>query len=319
MFWFASKLKDPSLLWVERSRLLNNGAQKEVNDRLLPAAMLWSGGIAMSQITEPKSRAWVGHGKSPVALMRSSWTDPNAIYVGLKAGSPSVSHAHMDVGSFVLEADGVRWAMDFGMQDYNSLETKGVKLWESGQNSQRWQVYRYSNLVHNTLTVNNELQKVGGKAPITSSSANPVFTSATTNLTELYKGLLAKADRGIAIVNQDNVVVRDELESGSTEATVRWSLLTAADVNITGKNQAELTKNGKKLILQVQEPAEVSLKTGSTEPPHDYDAPNPGTTLVSFEVTMPANTKQALTVLLIPEKAAAKATQPVGPLASWPR
>jgi hypothetical protein len=319
MFWFASKVKDPSLLWVERSRLLNNGAQKEVNDRLLPAAIFWSGGIAMSRITEPKSKIWVGRGKSPVALMRSSWTDPNAIFVGLKAGTPSASHAHMDVGSFVMEADGIRWAMDFGMQDYNSLETKGVKLWDGAQNSQRWQVYRYANFVHNTLTVNNELQKVAGKAPITSSSTNPAFTSATTDLTELYKGLLAKANRGIAIVNQDHVVVRDELETGSNEATVRWSLLTAADVNITDKNRAELTKNGKKLILQIQEPAEVSLKTGSTEPPHDYDAPNPGTVLVSFEVTMPVNTKRALTVLLIPEKAAAKATQPVEPLAAWPQ
>ncbi|HLK98299.1 MAG TPA: hypothetical protein VK364_11075, partial [Hymenobacter sp.] len=119
MFWFASKIKDPSLLWVERSRLLNNGAQKEVNDRLLPAAIFWSGGIAMSRITEPKSKIWVGRGKSPVALMRSLWTDPNAIFVGLKAGTPSASHAHMDVGSFVMEADGIRWAMDFGMQDYN--------------------------------------------------------------------------------------------------------------------------------------------------------------------------------------------------------
>ena len=319
MFWFASKIKDPSVLWVERSRLLNNGAQKEVNDRLLPAAIFWSGGIAMSRITEPKSKIWVGRGKNPVALMRSSWTDPNAIFVGLKAGTPSASHAHMDVGSFVMEADGIRWAMDFGMQDYNSLETKGVKLWDGAQNSQRWQVYRYANFVHNTLTVNNELQKVAGKAPITSSSTNPAFTSATTDLTELYKGLLAKANRGIAIVNQDHVVVRDELEAGSNEATVRWSLLTAADVNITGKNRAELTKNGRKLILQIQEPAEVSLKKGSTEPPHDYDAPNPGTTLVSFEVTMPVNTKRALTVLLIPEKAAAKATQLVETLASWPR
>ena len=68
-------------------------------------------------------KMWVGQGKNPVALMRTSWTDTNAIYVAMKGGSPSVNHGHMDVGSFIMEANGERWAMDFGMQDYNSLET----------------------------------------------------------------------------------------------------------------------------------------------------------------------------------------------------
>lgn len=319
MFWFANKTKDPSLLWVERGRLLNGEAAKNVKDRILPAIMLWGAGTGVSAIQKPASTAWVGGGKSPVALMRTSWTDPDAIYVGLKGGSPSVNHAHMDVGSFIMEADGVRWAMDFGMQDYNSLESKGVKLWGKEQDSQRWQVYRYSNLAHNTLTVNNGLQLVSGNGPITSSSATPQFLNATTDLTELYKGALAKANRGVAIVNQSYVVVRDELDVSSSPAAVRWNLLTPASVTIVGKNRAELTKDGKKLIVQVQEPAEVTLKTWSTEPPHDYDAPNPGTTLVGFEVMMPANAKGTLTVLLIPEKAITKATQPVQPLARWPK
>ena len=143
--------------------------------------------------------------------------------------------------------------------------------------------------------------------------------NATTDLTELYKGSLTKANRGLAIVNQAYVVVRDELDVSASPATIRWNLLTPANVTLVGKNRAELTKDGKKLIVQVQEPAEVTLQTWSTEPPHDYDAPNPGTTFLGFEVTMPANSKGNLTVLLIPEKAATKPVQPVQPLAQWPR
>jgi hypothetical protein len=112
MFWFAQRLKDPSLLWIER-RFLEQGNFKDgVKDRVLPAAMLWLGNTDLSGITPPKATMWSGQGKNPVALMRTSWTDPDAIYVGVKGGSPSVSHAHMDVGSFVMDADGVRWAMD---------------------------------------------------------------------------------------------------------------------------------------------------------------------------------------------------------------
>ena len=317
MFWFANKLKDPSVLWVERSRLLNNEASKHVNNRLLPAIMIWSGGMGIQNIPEPKEKVWVGGGRVPVALMRTSWSDPNAIFVGFKGGSPSVNHAHMDIGSFVMEANGIRWAMDFGMQDYESLESKGVQLFGRTQEAQRWEVFRYSNRVHNTLTVNNELQRVAGKAPITGYSKGPAFMSATTDMSEVYQGSLAKANRGIAIVDQAYVVVRDELETLPRESTVRWTLLTPAEVKIIGKNRAELTRDGKKLILEVQEPANVTLKTWSTNPPRDYDASNPGTVLVGFEAKMAPRTKGALTVLLIPENAEKKANKKVAALAQW--
>ena len=94
-------------------------------------------------------------------------------------------------------------------------------------------------------------------------------------------------------------------------------MLTPATVSITGSNKAELTKNGKKLILHVQEPATVNMKTWSTEPVHDYDAANPGTTLVGFEVKVPANTKMSLTVLLIPESSAGVTMPKVQPLQQW--
>jgi len=317
MFWFANKLKDSSVLWVERSRLMQEETSKHVKDRLLPAIMIWGDGIKIGQISEPKSKVWVGAGKNPVALMRTSWADPAAIYVGFKAGSVSVNHAHMDIGSFVMEADGVRWAMDFGMQNYESLESKGIRLFGREQDAQRWSVFRYTNKVHNTLTVNDQLQRVVGDAPLTGYASAPAFMSATTNMSEIYKGALASVNRGIAISNQQYVIVRDELETLPQESTVRWTMLTPAQVKITGKNRAELTKDGKKLILQVQEPAQVIMKTWSTDPPNDYDAPNPGTTLVGFEVQMPAQTKGALTVLLIPEKAEKKATLKVQPLQQW--
>ena len=319
MFWFAAKANNPSLLWVERSRLTQKEVSREIRNRILPAIMIWSGGLHTNSIPAPSSNLWVGSGKNPVALMRTSWTDPNAIFVGMKGGSPSVNHAHMDVGSFVMEADGVRWAMDLGMQDYNSLEEKGVKIWDKGQDAQRWQVYRYNNFVHNTLTVNNGLQLVEAYAPIISSSNKSSFLSATTDLSSVYQGSLANAKRGISIVDQAYVAIRDEVESASAEATVRWTLLTGTDAKVTGKNRAELTKNGKKLILLVQEPANITLQTWSTVPTNDYDAPNPGTMRVGFEVKVPANTKSALTVLLIPESAESKATKPIQPLAQWPK
>jgi Heparinase II/III-like protein/Domain of unknown function (DUF4962) len=316
MFWFASRTKNPSLLWVERSRLMNSPGKSFVGSRLLPAIFLWSDGIHMNSIKPPTSTMWVGKGKVPVALMRTSWTDPAAIFVGFKGGSASVNHAHMDIGSFIMEADGVRWAMDFGMQEYESLESKGLSIFGRGQDAVRWGIFRYNNYVHNTLTVNNELQRVSGYAPMTSSSTASSFMRAVVDLTEVYKGGLQKAQRGVAIVDNKYVVVRDEIEALPNETTIRWTLLTPADVKISGENKAELTKNGKKLLLQVQSPAKVMMKTWSTDPPKSYDAPNPGTTLVGFEVIVPANSKTDIVVSLIPEKAK-KANKKIEPLQNW--
>ncbi|MBC3786359.1 heparinase II/III domain-containing protein [Spirosoma utsteinense] len=319
LFWFANKARDPSLVWVERGRLLRGEAAANVSDRLLPSIMLWGAGMNVDKIPAPASTTWTGAGRNPVALMRTSWTDPAAIFVGIKGGTPSSNHAHMDAGSFVMEADGVRWAMDFGMQDYNSLESKGVDLWNRKQNSQRWEVYRYSNRVHNTLMVNDSLQRVDGFASLTGSSRNPLFQSATVNLSELYKGSLTSASRGIAIVDQAYVVVRDEIAAVASPARVRWTMLTGTDVKLIGKNRAELTKAGKKLIVEVQEPAGITLQTWTTNPPHSYDAPNPGTTLLGFELAMPAHTKDVLTVLLLTEKAVSQLKKPVLPLGDWLR
>jgi hypothetical protein len=316
MFWFADRLNDPSLLWSEKYHLEN---KNPTNDRLLPAIMIWGAGMTMDKIKPPLKTIWEGQGKNPIALMRSSWNDKNAIYVGFKAGSPSVNHGHMDAGSFIMEAGGERWAMDFGMQDYNSLETAGVDLWNMKQNSQRWEVYRYNNFVHNTLTVNNKLQSVEGSSSITSFSDDPEMMNARSIITDLYKNDLKKAERGVSIVGKKFVMIRDEIEASDNEAVVKWSLLTSANVAVIGKNTAEFTKNGKKLVMKVKSPAGAEIKTWNTVPLHNYDAPNPGTTLVGFEITVPPNSKADMVVLMLPEGAEENENVTKLRLEAWPK
>jgi hypothetical protein len=225
----------------------------------------------------------------------------------------------MDAGAFIMEANGERWAMDFGMQDYNSLETAGVDLWNMKQNSQRWEVYRYNNFVHNTLTINNHLQAVDGYSLISAFSDDPEMMYAKTDISTLYKDDLKKAERGIVIFDKKYVMIRDEIETPDKEAIVRWNLLTSANVAVIGKDIAEFTMNGKKLVLKVKSPSEAEIKTWTTIPPHNYDAPNPGSTLVGFEITVPANSKADLVVLMLPEGAEENVRVTAKTLAEWPK
>jgi hypothetical protein len=317
MFWFAQKTKDPSLLWMEKNFLVKDDYSGFTSDRLLPAAIIWGKEISLEQIKEPTSLVYVGQGPSPVALMRTSWSNSNGIYLGFKAGSASVNHAHMDIGSFIMESDGIRWAADLGMQDYESLESKGIQLWGRTQESQRWSVLRLNNFVHNTLTVDEKLQVVSGYSKIDRFSDKAEFSFAVSDLSTIYTGQLATIVRGAGIVDQSYVVIEDELTTLDKPTKVRWTMLTSAEVSIGKDNTALLTKDGHQLTLRVDSPAKVMLKTWSTQPTTTYDATNPGTTLVGFEIELAANTNQIFVVKLIPQGAEMKAKQKVGALSSW--
>lgn len=301
-FWIANKINDPSVLWEEKNYLARNGINARVNDRLLPALLFWKGNINMDKIPAPKELMFVGQGKNPMALMRTSWTDTNAIYVASKGGSANINHAHMDIGSFIMDANGERWAMDFGMQNYESLESKGIKLFGRTQDAERWNVFRLNNFVHNTLTIDSQLQRVNGNAPIIASGNTPDQMFVSYDLSTVYDQQLGSAKREISILHKNQVVVKDHLETLAKSTKIRWTMLTPASAMITGNNEITLTKNGKTLKLVVAAAAgKLSMKTWTTIPPHDYDAPNPGTLLVGYELILPPNTKTIITAYLLPE------------------
>jgi hypothetical protein len=306
MFWFAERTKDNSVLWSENRFLQTKDFSEFTRNRILPAIMIWGKDIPVEEIKPPVEKTWLGQGKNPVYLMRTSWTDPNALYLGFKAGSPGVNHAHMDIGSFIMESDGVRWAMDFGAQNYESLESKGMNIFGREQDAERWTIFRLNNYSHSTLTVNDSLQRVDGYAKIDSYSNDEKFMYATSDISSLYKGQLKKAVRGAGVIDGSYTVIRDEVETLDNATKIRWNLVTPAEVELTNTG-ATLTKDGKTLYLKINTSAKYQMKTWSTSPTTGYDVENPGTIMVGFEIQIPANSKQSIEVLLIPEKSASRA------------
>ena len=316
MFWLAQRNNDLSQLWVEKSYLQHDNFSRFTKDRLLPAVMIWGKDLPLDQVKEPKERGWKGQGANPVCLMRTSWNDPNAIYLGFKAGSPSVNHGHMDIGSFVMEAEGTRWASDFGMQEYESLESKGIQVFGRTQDAQRWSIFRLNNRAHNTLTVNDQLQLVNGYAKIDQFSDQPNFMYAISDLSSLYENQLAKVKRGVAVVDQKFVVIRDELVAMNKPTTIRWTMMTPASPE-AGKDRITLQKEGHQLVVQVINPANVQMKTWSADPTTNFDAPNPGKILIGFEFELQPDQKQTIEVLLIPGSVNEEKVKFDKPLDKW--
>lgn len=311
MFWFAAHRQEPYLLWTELGRfeaLMARAGSKPKSERLFPLLLAWSSQLPAQRSTPP-ALSWSGGGLTPVAMHRSAWT-ADATYVGCKGGSPSTSHGHMDVGSFVMDADGVRWAADLGMQDYHSLESQQVDLWNMKQDSQRWRIFRLGASSHNILTVDGQQQAAKGRAPIVVSRTGRTVLDTS----GVYQDQFTAALRGVALLPDRSVLIQDEF-TASREATVRWAMVTPADVTVTAPGRATLVQKGRSLAIRVLEPAAAEVRTWSTEPPTGIDAPNPGTRLVGFEVRVPMGEARRLVVQLVP--GGAESTVDISPLQAW--
>ncbi len=301
MFWYASKLNDPSLLWNEKIFLTRGDTHFTAEEeRFLPIILIYGSHFDMKEVTPPASKIWVGHGKVPVALIRTGWNEGEGFYVGIKGGTASASHAHMDAGSFVFEALGVRWAQDLGMQEYYSLEKENVRLWNSNQDGQRWDVFRYNNFVHNTLTVNGEKHQVKGTVPILATYTKDANLGASLDMTSLFGDDLKKATREVALIKEQYLQVTDRVQAAGKPASVRWTMVTSATPKQIDAHTMELTKEGKKLHLVLDSPSSASFSVIDNVPSHSYDAPNPGSVRIIFDADLKAGQKETLKVRFVP-------------------
>ena len=304
MFWFAGKAKDLSLLWIER-QYLDRPDMPFAEDRLLPSLMVFCSQLDLKHIGKPKKNFWFSRGDTPVFIYRGGWDSKEDTYLGVKGGSPSTSHAHMDAGSFVYDAYGVRWSMDFGLQSYTTLESKlsalGGNLWDMGQNSMRWDVFRLNNLNHSTISINDARHRVNGAATLTTTINTATELGATFDLTEVVSDQAASATRTVKIVNDKDLVVMDEIKARTDKsAKVRWCMVTPA-VPTVESNRIVLTNGSKVMYLTASGSVKPTYKQWSTTSENSYDQANPGTYMVGFEATVTANQTATFTTTLSPK------------------
>jgi hypothetical protein len=302
MFWFYDKTKDPSILYNQIRLYQRDGTRRIRKDRLAPAMVIWGASASLSNPVKPSRLYWKASGDNPVCFMRTAWDDTSAIFTGMKMGSPSVNHAHMDVGSFIMEADGVRWAIDMGGENYYRLESRGVDLWNMNQDSQRWDVFRYNNFAHNTLTFNHKLQKVDGKAEITGYSDSENDMYVISDLTPVYKGQVKSAKRAVSLINKEYVVVEDKIETSNRYTMATWTLVTPANAKVISNDVLLLEKDGKKLYVKVSGPESIRWHISPAVSPFSFDSPNPGVSIVGFDTDLKRSATQNIVVRLIPEE-----------------
>jgi hypothetical protein len=292
MFWFAQKFNKPLYAWHERDYL----GQKT-------AAGLWWFDPRGSSSPQLATDRWFRH--VDVVTMRSKWDDPRAVYVGLKGGDNKANHSHLELGNFVLDADGQRWAMELGGDDYNLPGYFG---------KERWTYYRLGTIGQNTLLIDGKNQDPKAVAPVIAFSSQPQWASAVVDLSAAYGQQVRKAQRGIALVDRRQVLVQDDIEAAPT-ANIAWQMHTRAKIALDGR-RAVLSQDGAKLVAQILSPAEAVFATESATPPAPQGQNRDVTKLV---VKVHGSDKLLrLAVLLTPAAEGSPQPPKVIPLAQWP-
>ena len=219
MFWLAREFNQPVLAWYERR------ATK-------PSALdlLWfdPAGDGPKAAGLPLDKYFRG---AEVAVLRSEWDNPKALFVGFKAGDNKANHSHLDLGSFVFDAAGARWAMDLGADDYNLPGYFGA---------QRWNYYRLRAEGQNTLVINPTAapdQDPAARTQIIRFKSKPERAFAIADLTPAYAKNARRVWRGIALLDRNKALVQDEIQADKP-IDLWWFMHTPASVSIESDGRA---------------------------------------------------------------------------------
>ena len=231
LWYCAYKFENPSLIYSQLACFQKN---EYVDSRDLFLAVTSAYRMGKVKAAPSTERIYQAHGTVPVAVCRTGW-DKDALYLGIKGGVMNANHAHMDIGTFVFDAYGTRWACDYPIKAYqkqrNVLAEAGIstgELFNYAQDSYRWSLFCYGNERHNTLIVNGKRLDVAGKGELLGTFDSNGRMGAELDLSTCYFDV-EKVLRKAEIVSDQYLEITDVLKTGATPACVRFNWVTQAE------------------------------------------------------------------------------------------
>ncbi|TIB34567.1 hypothetical protein E3P84_01741 [Wallemia ichthyophaga] len=218
------------------------------------------------------------------ASFRSSWTDNKGLFAAIKAGNTSghQTHGDLDVGDFVIDALGQRWAGELGAANY-----LGENYFNSeAQDAERWQWYRKGTEGQNVLLYNNTNSNAGVASDAAFGTSNTTQGATmdididddstgfyTSDITSSYYGNSVK--RGLRLLNKRRqILLQDDID---TDAQMQWRIQTNATISLNGQS-ADLELNGEKMTVRITNPSYTDLEFGQekAEPDSSDELPENG-------------------------------------------
>lgn len=300
LFWLARRFQQPALAWCQR-----RAARPD------PLDLIWYAPAQQSPTAAglPLDR-WFR--QSEAVSLRGAWEDPGATFVAFKAGDNKANHSHLDIGTFVLDSQGQRFAEDIGADDYNMPGYFG---------GQRWTYYRLRAEGHNTLVLNpgnGPDQDPRAATRIVKFESKPDRAFAIGELTPAYATHARQVRRGIMLLGRRDVLVQDEIET-ARPADTWWFLHTEARAELAADGRsATLQRQSARLRVQLLSPPRAKFALMDAKPLPSSPNPevqNKNSRIRKLALHLAEGTPQPIAVFFSP---ADPATPPaLRPLAAW--
>ena len=209
----------------------------------------------------------------PLVLMRSAYLDKNAAFAGIKGGYNFINHGDLDIGTFVFDAMGERWAEELGPGSYDA-----PNYFLNTPAGGRWKNYCKRAEGQNTLVINPDAtlddQYVLAECDFVSHEETEGGGKALLDMTDAYRmNGASKVTREFELYNSSCLKITDKVKC-IVPSEIYWFMHTKADIEITDNGKtAILTMGGKQMKATLSGDGEFSvLKAESLKGKYEYDA-----------------------------------------------
>ena len=304
-FWFAGKGVDLDLF--EQKKCFSVVARKKLFSRFITFLPIWASKLEKQKTAKQEKRSfvWTANGLGTVGFIKAV-NKQDTLFAGIKLGRPSLSHGHMDSGTFVFDALKTRWAIDLGTVNYHHYETNKVGMWDRSQSSDRWKIMAYSQTGHNVFNIDGKQQDVNSHCKIIKSVERDNYYAIATDITSAYKGQLKIAERTIAIVDNKYFLVEDHVKNINKKQRFQWGVNVPKGVQFNGR-EAVVTKDGKKVKYVITSPENLKWEKIPRIYHWEFDKKYSnrhfsGSVRIGFNYELKPNEEQTFKVSIIPEK-----------------
>lgn len=275
-FYFSRAFNQPEVATFYRD-VLSKTVHEGNYFRFYFLSIPWYDTASSTADALPKLKVY--EGINDIVVFNGNRNIPNSLYLIAKTGDPDMAHQQLDIGTFIVEMNGIRWTDDLGTDNYNL-----PGFWDYKPDGQRWTYFRNSNFSHNTLSIDHKLQNSAGTGEIDRLDDRAAQPFVTMNMSTAYAGQSRFVYRTFRMLDDTRILVTDSVGLQNPSQSVQWSVITSADVECKG-NTAVLRKDGKSFSLKIASPTNASFMTKAAKRGTEAEKPIEGYTVLSASVS----------------------------------
>ena len=175
-----------------------------------------------------------------MVLMRSAYLDENATFAGIKGGYNFINHGDLDIGTFVFDSMGVRWAEELGPGPYDA-----PNYFLNTPAGGRWKNYSKRAEGQNTLVINPDMtledQYALARAQVLAFNDG---SSCRVDMTDAYRmNGATEVTRDFELDAEHNRLIIEDNIKCIFKSEIYWFMHTKADI--------EISEDGKTAILTI--------------------------------------------------------------------